>query len=46
MMASMDRFDIEVIGKGGHGAMPHRTVDALSVGASIVNQLHTIISRK
>lgn len=44
-MAAMDRFDIKVIGKGGHGAMPHQCVDALEVGAQIVNALQRITSR-
>ena len=31
-MASGDRFDIEVTGKGGHGAAPHQCVDAAVSG--------------
>jgi amidohydrolase len=31
-MAAMDRFDIKIIGRSGHGAMPHLCVDALEVG--------------
>ena len=45
-MASSDNFIIEVTGKGGHGAMPHQTVDAVVVGAAIVRDLQTIASRK
>lgn len=45
MMASPDEFTITVKGKGGHGSMPHQTVDALLVGAQIVTALHTIVSR-
>ncbi|GAB4218042.1 MAG: amidohydrolase [Synechococcales cyanobacterium] len=44
-MANADRFHIEVLGKGGHGAMPHQTIDALVVGSQIVNALQTIVSR-
>lgn len=45
-MAAMDRFDIKIIGKGGHGAMPHQSVDALDVGSQVINALQRIVSRK
>lgn len=45
-MAAMDRFDIKIKGKGGHGAMPHLSVDALEVGTQVVNALQRIVSRK
>jgi amidohydrolase len=45
LMAAMDRFDIKIIGKGGHGAMPHICVDALEVGTQVVNSLQRIVSR-
>jgi amidohydrolase len=46
LMAAMDRFDIKIIGKGGHGAMPHLCVDALEVGTQVVNALQRIASRQ
>lgn len=46
MMASMDKFEIEIIGKGGHGAMPHMTVDAVCVAGHVITELQTIVSRK
>ena len=45
-MAAMDRFDLKIIGKGGHGAQPHLCVDALDVGAQVVAALQRIVSRK
>jgi amidohydrolase len=45
MMAAGARFIITVHGKGGHGARPNETVDAVVVAAQIVNMLQTIISR-
>ncbi len=45
-MASGDRFDIEVIGKGGHGAAPHQCVDAAVISAAIVQNLQTGVSRE
>jgi len=44
-MAAMDRFDITIIGRGGHGAMPDKCVDALEVGTQVVNALQRISSR-
>ena len=46
LMAAMDRFDLKIIGKGGHGAMPHLCVDALEVGTQVINALQRIVSRQ
>eukprot|EP01038_Epipyxis_sp_PR26KG_P013121 gene13121-17587_t len=45
VMAASDRFTIDVEGKGGHGAAPHMTVDAIVEAASLVTSLQTVISR-
>jgi len=45
LMAAMDRFDIKIIGKGGHGAMPHLCIDALEVGTQIINAFQRMVSR-
>jgi len=42
MMASPDQFTIIVKGQGGHGSMPHQTIDPLYVGAQIVIALRNI----
>jgi amidohydrolase len=44
-MAAMDRFNLKIIGKAGHGAMPHLCVDALEVATQVVNALQRIVSR-
>jgi len=44
-MAAMDRFDLKIIGKGGHGAQPHLCVDAIEVGSQVVAALQRIVSR-
>ena len=44
-MAAMDRFDLKIIGRGGHGAKPHLCIDALEVGTQVVNALQRITSR-
>ena len=46
LMAAMDRFDLKIIGKGGHGAMPHLCLDALEVGTQVINALQRIVSRQ
>jgi len=44
-MAAMNRFDIRIMGEGGHGAMPHLCIDALEVGTQVVSALQRIVSR-
>jgi len=46
MMASADFFTLTVGGKGGHGAMPEATVDAIVIAAEIVSALQTLASRE
>ena len=46
MMASADGFTLIVRGKGGHGAMPDLTVDAVVIAAQIVTALQTLVSRE
>ena len=46
MMAAMDKFTIEVNGKGGHGASPHDAVDPIIISAEILMGLQKIISRE
>jgi len=45
-MAAGDSFEINIQGKGGHGAKPHTTIDAISVGGQIINNLQQIVSRE
>jgi amidohydrolase len=46
LMAAMSRFQITIVGQGGHAAMPHKCVDALDVGVQVVNALQRLVSRK
>lgn len=46
MMASMDKFSIKVIGKGGHGAAPEKCVDPIAISAEIISSLQKIVSRE
>ena len=45
LMASADRLTIEIEGRGGHAARPHIAVDTVLVGAQIINQIQSIVSR-
>ncbi|MBQ0140813.1 MAG: amidohydrolase [Kurthia sp.] len=46
MMAGADRFVLKVTGAGGHGAMPHTTIDAIALTAQIVSTLQQIVARR
>ncbi len=46
IMAAADAFEVEVRGRGGHGAMPHLTVDAIAISAQIVTALQTVVARE
>ena len=45
MMAAADYVSIEIEGKGAHAARPHLGIDPILVGAQMVNQLQSIVSR-
>ena len=45
LWASADRIDLEIVGRGTHGAMPHQEIDAIVVAAYAITQLQSIISR-
>ncbi len=44
-MAGASFFDIKLTGKGSHAAQPHNSRDVLVIGADLVGQLQTIVSR-
>ena len=46
IMAAADAFEMMVRTTGGHGAMPHLSVDAVTVAAHLVTALQTIVSRE
>lgn len=45
VMAGAELFTVRVTGKGGHGAVPHATVDPILAAAQIVTALQSIVSR-
>jgi len=44
-MAGADFFDIEITGKGSHGAMPNAGVDPVMVATALAQAMQTIVSR-
>ncbi len=43
--ASPDRFEIRIIGKGGHGSSPHQTIDPVYVAAHVIIALQGVSGR-
>lgn len=46
MSSSSDSIVIDIMGKGGHGAMPHQSVDPINVGAHIYLACQSLIARE
>lgn len=46
LTASADLFEILIQGKGGHGASPHHSIDAVALGAQLITELQLLISRR
>jgi amidohydrolase len=45
-LASCDYFTVEVQGQGGHGAMPHLSVDPMTAAANILLGMQTLVARE
>lgn len=46
LTSATDRFDIRIIGKGGHSAFPETVVDPIVIAGQIIGAFQTIVSRK
>ena len=46
VFAAADMFKLTVRGHGGHGAMPHLTVDPVIAAANIINACQTVVARE
>lgn len=44
-MAAHDRLDLRLLGRGGHGGMPHDTRDPIVAMAHVITALQTVVSR-
>jgi hippurate hydrolase len=45
MQAAVDRVQIVIRGRGGHGARPHQTVDPVLVAGHIITAVQSIVAR-
>jgi amidohydrolase len=43
-MASADFFELQVTGRGGHGAMPHMAIDPIAIAAQILVGLQQVVT--
>ena len=46
MLAAADTAKIKITGRGGHGSMPHDTLDPVPVLCEIVQALQTLVTRR
>jgi amidohydrolase len=46
VMASVDEFEITIVGRGGHAAAPHQTIDPVLISAHLITALQSLISRR
>lgn len=45
-MSGVHFFDVEVIGKSGHGSSPHKTIDPINCTVKILSNLSSLVSRE
>ena len=45
-MAAGDFFDVKITGKGGHAGLPHLAIDPITMAATAIGAVQTIISRE
>ncbi len=45
LMASVDRFEITVKGKGGHAGIPDNSIDPIQAAGQIIGGLQSVVSR-
>ena len=46
IMGAADSFKVTLYGRGGHGSMPHRSIDPVVLAANVVLRLQNIVSRE
>ena len=46
VMASVDQFEIAILGRGGHAAAPHQTIDPVLIAAHVITALQSLVSRR
>lgn len=45
VMAASEAFNLRIVGKGGHGALPHKAIDPVLASAQVITSLQSIVSR-
>ncbi len=45
VMAAVDNWEVEIVGKGSHGAMPEHGIDPIVAGSSLIMALQSIVAR-
>ncbi|MCY8907559.1 M20 peptidase aminoacylase family protein [Bacillus atrophaeus] len=45
LMASVDRFELVIKGKGGHAGIPNNSIDPIAAAGQIVSGLQSVVSR-
>jgi metal-dependent amidase/aminoacylase/carboxypeptidase family protein len=43
--ANSDRFQIDILGKGGHASTPEQTIDALQIAVNVSSEIFQIRGR-
>ncbi len=46
IFSSADEFRLVIKGRGGHGALPHLSVDPVVISAQVISALQTLVSRE
>jgi len=46
ILAAANMIRIKIVGKGGHGALPHLTRDPIACAAKVIVEMQTIVSRE
>jgi len=46
LLAAAHSVRIQISGRGGHGALPHLTIDPIVCAAKVITELQTIVSRE
>ncbi|MFD1928545.1 M20 family metallopeptidase [Sporosarcina siberiensis] len=46
MMASTDEFEVTINASGGHGSMPHETIDPIYIATHLIQSYQAIVSRQ
>ena len=44
--SAADLLEVRFVGRGGHGASPHQTIDPVAIAAHFVTDVQTVISRE